>query len=129
MSAKSLCTVCYMYWLIHFNLTLLATAYRNDWYTLTSNCLFSVQSISTISIKSPIKKLLVSINQSNSGNWFPFVTNFLREREKQTQMLQIKDNVCRYWVFCIFLSFTFKENQVFNEEETLHKKLLKLWKN
>ena len=34
---------------------------------LTSNCLFAIQSVFSISMKSQIKKLLVSINQSSSG--------------------------------------------------------------
>ena len=62
--------------LISFNISLLATIYRNDWYTLTSNCLFAIQSVLSISMKSRIKKLLISIKQSNSVIWFNFIKNF-----------------------------------------------------
>ena len=61
--------------LISFNITLSTTVYRNNWLTLKSNCLFAIQSELSIGMKSPMKKLLVSIKQSNSGNfvyfWFP----------------------------------------------------------
>ena len=53
--------------LISFKITLLATAYRNDCLTVTFSCLFVIQSILSISMNSPIKKLIVLIDQSNSG--------------------------------------------------------------
>ena len=37
---------------------------------LTSNCFFSIQSVLSINIKSPIRKLLVLTNQSSSYRCF-----------------------------------------------------------
>ena len=47
--------------LISFNF-LLAIVYGNDW--LASNCSFTIKSVSNINIYSPIRKLIVSTNQS-----------------------------------------------------------------
>lgn len=66
--------------LISFKINLLATAYRNDCLTLTFNCLFLIQSILSISMNSPIKKLLVLIKQSNSGYLILVITNFKRAK-------------------------------------------------
>ena len=63
--------------------------YRNDWLTLTFNCLFAIQSAVSISIKSPIKKLLVSINQSDSGNLIYFYYKFF-DRAQETNTYAIK---------------------------------------
>ena len=77
--------------LISFNTTLSTTVYRNDWLTLKSNCLFAIQSELSIGIKSPMKKLLVSIKQSNSGNfiyfWFPS-GKFLPRKFSPIKLLQ-----------------------------------------
>ena len=64
-----------MYWyikivgiLISFKITLLATVYRNNWSASIFNCFFAIQSVLCVGMKSPIMKLLASINQSNSAN-------------------------------------------------------------
>ena len=111
MSAKLVCTACYICWLIHFNITLLATVYRNEWLKLTYSIVYSftIHSVLSINKKSPIKKLLVSINQSNSGY------SILTELKKQIYtQYNLEDYVCRYWVLCIFLVLFSKKIKLFH---------------
>ena len=44
---------------------LFSSAYKNDWSRF--NCFFAIQSVLSMNINSPVRKLLVSINQSFSG--------------------------------------------------------------
>ena len=75
--------------LISANITLLVTVYRSDWFTLTSNCLFAIQSVLSIIPKSPVKKLLVSIDQPNSGNLIHFYYK-LFGRAKEVKIYSIR---------------------------------------
>ena len=84
-----------MYWNINnyeasdfFNITLLATVYRNDWLTLTTNCLFAMQPLSAISMKPPIRFWLF-----NLLFWFTR-SKYIRNK------IEI-DYLPRYWAFCI----------------------------
>ena len=74
--------------LISFNITLLATVYRNDWLTLTTNCLFAMQPLSAISMKPPIRFWLF-----NLLFWFTR-SKYIRNKIKI-------DYLPRYWAFCI----------------------------
>ena len=114
-----------MYWnitivgiLIVFNITL-ATIYRNAWLTLTSNCLFVMQLVLHIRM-SPIKELLVSVNQSNSDNFIYFYYTFF-DRAWEANIYAIKSRRLRRQIlfFFCFSSFIFRDNHVFNEEDNL----------
>ena len=74
--------------LISFNIILLSTVYRNDWFTLTFNCLFAIESGKFIS--------------------FAFITICLTELKKKIYMKQNwGDYICRYWLAFFFSSFSF----------------------
>ena len=89
----------------------LGTVYRHYF-------LRAIQSVLSISMKSPIKKLLVSINQSSSGNMIYFYQKFF-DRAKEANIYAIKSRNLRLQLlnFLYFCSFVFKENHVFNYEE------------
>ena len=69
-------------------------------------------------MKSPIKKLLVYFNQSNSCNLIYFYYKFFG-RAKEENIYAIKSRRPRTQIlsFLYFSSFAFKENQVFNKED------------
>ena len=82
--------------------------------TLTFNCLFAIQSV--LSINSPIKKLLVSINQWNSGNLIYFYYKFF-DRVKEANIYATK-------LRGLVSSFILKENHIFNEEDNPSQKVV-----
>ena len=63
-------------------------------------------------MKSPIKTLLVSINQSNFGSFISFIANFSTELKKHIY----KNTFSGIEFFSIF-----KENHVFNEDNPSQK--------
>ena len=69
--------------LISLNRTLLSAVYRNDWLTFTSDYFCAIQSMLRMNMKSPIRKVLVLINQLFSGYfWFTLLANFSTELKK-----------------------------------------------
>ena len=78
-----------------------------------------------ISMKLPIKRLLVSINQSNSG-CLKYLWYKLFNRAKEANIYAIKSMRLRSQIlnFRYFSNFIFKENQVFNQEENHSRKVV-----
>ena len=69
---------------------------------------------------SPIKELLVSVNQSNSDNFIYFYYTFF-DRAWEANIYAIKSRRLRRQIlfFFYFSSFIFRDNHVFNEEDNL----------
>ena len=76
-------------------------------------------------MKSPVKKLLISINQSNSGNLTYFYYKlFDKAKEANIYAIKSKRLYSRILSFLYFSSFIFKENQVFKEEGNPSQKMI-----
>ena len=69
-------------------------------------------------LSTPIKELLVWINQSNSGNLTYFYYKLIdRDNETITYTAKLGRPLSQILTFLYFSSFIFKENQVFNERD------------
>ena len=79
-----------------------------------------MQSVLHIRMKSPIKELLVSVNQSDSHNFIYFYYTFF-DSAREANIYAIKSRRLRRQIlgFSYFLSFIFRDNHVFNEEDNL----------
>ena len=89
---------------------------------LTFNSFFAIQSVLSINMKSPIRKLSVLTNQSSSGSLITFPTDFWPHPKewicKNTRNIQ--DSTFADIYFSDFSSFIFKvpvEKVVIDEEE------------
>ena len=76
-------------------------------------------------MKSPIKKLLVSINQSNLGNLICFYYRIF-DRAKEVNSFATKSRRLRLQIlsFLYFSSFIFNENQVIIKEDNPSQKVV-----
>ena len=70
---------------------------------LTFNCFFAIQSVLSINMNSPIRKLLVLTNQSSSGN---HLTDVLTTKE--ANMKKYTKYIALYINFSEFSSFIFQ---------------------
>ena len=86
----------------------------------------AIQSVLSISMKSPIKKLLVSINQLSSSNMIYFYQKFF-DRDKEANIYAIKSRNLRQQLFlqlCFFVALFSKKIMFLITKRTLLKELL-----
>ena len=80
---------------------------------LTSNCFFAIQSVLSINMKSPIRKLLVLTNQSSSGSLIYFAYKCNDNQRTKCANIVIRSAglyVCKNW----FLYFYFQSKSRFH---------------
>ena len=84
-------------------------------------CFFTIQSVLSINMKSPIKKLLVSTNQSSSGSLIYFAYSCFDSQRSKYAKIAIRNTMPDSKVadidFSDFSIFIFKVKHVFMEEK------------